>query len=91
MGRQRATITAVGHYTPDKILSNTDLEKMVDTSDEWIRTRTGIVERRILENGATSDLAARAIQALLKNKGTTPEEIDRRGVESNVVARKKHQ
>lgn len=66
MGKQRATITAVGHYTPDKILSNADLEKMVDTTDEWIRTRTGIVERRILEDGATSDLAARSIEALLK-------------------------
>ncbi|MGB5872913.1 MAG: beta-ketoacyl-ACP synthase III [Bacteroidota bacterium] len=76
MGKQRATITAVGHYTPDKILSNADLEKMVDTTDEWIRTRTGIVERRILEDGATSDLAARSIEALLKNRGITADEID---------------
>lgn len=74
--RIRAAITAVGHYVPEKILSNADLEKMVDTTDEWIRTRTGIVERRILEEGATSDLGARAIEMLLKNRGIAPEEID---------------
>ena len=44
----RAIISGVGHYVPDKILSNSDLEKMVDTNDEWITTRTGIKERRIL-------------------------------------------
>ena len=73
---KRATITAVGHYAPDKILSNADLEKMVDTTDEWIRTRTGILERRILDKGATSDLGAPAVQMLLKNRGIGPEEID---------------
>ena len=58
----RAAITAVGGYVPEKILTNQDLEKMVDTSDEWIRTRTGIEERRILEDGkATSDLCIKAI------------------------------
>jgi len=76
MNRKRATITAVGHYAPDKILSNADLEKMVDTTDEWIRTRTGIRERRILETGAASDMGARAIEAMLKNRGMGPEEID---------------
>lgn len=53
MKKRRATITAVGHYVPEKVLSNADLEKMVDTSDEWIRTRTGIRERRVLETGGT--------------------------------------
>jgi len=75
-GRTRAAITAVGHYLPEKVLSNADLEKMVDTSDEWIRTRTGIRERRILEQGATSDLGAGALNALLKNRGIGPEELD---------------
>lgn len=71
-----AAITAVGHYVPDKILSNKDLEKMVDTTDEWIVTRTGIRERRILEHGASSDMGAKAIQATLKNRGIGPEEIE---------------
>jgi 3-oxoacyl-[acyl-carrier-protein] synthase-3 len=69
-------ITAVGHYVPDKVLSNKDLERMVSTTDAWIRERTGIVERRILENGATSDLAAKAAQNTLANRGIGPEEID---------------
>lgn len=72
----RAAITAIGHYVPDKVLSNADLEKMVNTTDEWIRTRTGIRERRILENGATSDLGAGAVKAMLKNRGIGPEEIE---------------
>jgi len=72
----RATVTAVSHYVPDKVLSNFDLEKMVDTSDEWIRTRTGITERRILENGATSDLAVPAIKEILEQRGITADEID---------------
>ena len=76
MQKKRAQITAVGHYAPDKVLSNADLEKIVDTSDEWIRTRTGILERRILENGATSDMAAKATEMLLKNRGITAKEID---------------
>lgn len=76
MQTKRAHITAVGHYVPEKILSNADLEKMVDTTDEWIRTRTGISERRILENGATSDMATKATEMLLKNRGITAEEID---------------
>jgi 3-oxoacyl-[acyl-carrier-protein] synthase-3 len=76
MEKRRAEITAVGHYFPEKILSNADFEKMVDTTDEWIRTRTGISERRILENGATSDMAAKAIEMMLKNRGMSAEEID---------------
>jgi 3-oxoacyl-[acyl-carrier-protein] synthase III len=72
----RAALTGIAHYAPDKVLSNFDLEKMVDTSDEWIRTRTGIVERRILESGASSDLAAPAVRKLLDRRGIGPEEID---------------
>lgn len=73
---KRAVITGVGHYVPEDKLTNADLEKMVDTSDEWIRTRTGIVERRILKQGATSDLAAGAIKDLLKKKNMSADEID---------------
>lgn len=76
MGKRRATITAVGHYVPEKILSNHDLEKMVDTNDEWIRTRTGISERRILEQGATSDLCVRAIEPLLAQRKIEATDID---------------
>lgn len=74
--KKRAEITAVGHWVPDKVLSNSDLEKIVDTSDEWIRTRTGISERRILEHGATSDLASKAIMHMLQNRGVDPADID---------------
>jgi len=73
---KHAMITGVGHYVPEDVLTNADFEKMVDTTDEWIRTRTGIRERRILKNGATSDLAAGAITDLLKSKRLSPEEID---------------
>lgn len=76
MPKHNATITAVGHYVPDRILSNADLEKMVDTSDEWIRTRTGISERRILDSGATSDLGAGALNAALRNRGIAATELD---------------
>lgn len=76
MGKQKATITAVSHYVPGKVLSNADLEKMVDTTDEWIRTRTGISERRIQEDGATSDMAAEAIRSLLKQREISANEID---------------
>jgi 3-oxoacyl-[acyl-carrier-protein] synthase-3 len=76
MELRRATITAVGHYVPDRILTNADLEKIVDTNDEWIRTRTGIRERHILDQGATSDLAVNAAQQILKNRGITAEELD---------------
>ena len=72
----KAAITSVGHYVPSKILTNFDLEKMVDTNDEWIRTRTGISERRVAEGGATSDLAVPAVQMLLKNRGISAEELD---------------
>lgn len=76
MNKIRATITAVGHYVPEKVLTNADLEKMVDTTDEWIVTRTGIRERRIMEHGATSDMAVKAIEMMLANRGIGAEEID---------------
>ncbi len=71
-----AVITGVGMYVPDKILDNAFFEKIVDTNDEWIRTRTGIRERRLLEKGATSDLAAKAAEDLLKSKNMSADEID---------------
>src|SRR5512147_1778350 len=73
-----AAITAVGGYVPPDKLTNFDLEKMVDTNDEWIRTRTGISERRILkgEGKATSDLVVPAVQDLLHKRGISPLEID---------------
>lgn len=76
MKKRTAAITGVGHYVPDKVLSNLDLEKMVDTNDEWIRTRTGIRERRILENGATSDLCVKAFEHMRTTKPVDPAEID---------------
>lgn len=70
-------IIATGSYVPERVLSNFDLEKMVDTSDEWIRSRTGIAERRISsESEASSDLGAAAAQEALKRAGLKPEEID---------------
>ena len=73
-----AAITAVGGYVPEYILTNFELEKMVDTNDEWIRSRTGISERRILkgEGKASSDLGAEAIKDLLKKRNLDPKEID---------------
>jgi 3-oxoacyl-[acyl-carrier-protein] synthase-3 len=73
-----AAITAVGGYVPDDKLTNADLEKMVDTNDEWIKTRTGIEERRILkgEGLGTSDMAVPAIKQLCEKRGISPEEID---------------
>ncbi len=75
-GKRRAIVTGVGMYAPEKILDNAFFEKIVDTNDEWIRSRTGIIERRILENGATSDLATKAAEDLLKSIDMSAEEID---------------
>lgn len=73
----RAKISGVHGYVPEDVLSNFDLEKMVDTNDEWIRTRTGIEERRILRgHKATSDMAVKAAEGLLEKTNTKPEEID---------------
>ena len=73
-----AAITAVGGYVPPEKLTNLDLEKMVETNDEWIRTRTGITERRILKEPgkATSDMIVPAVQELCKKRGIDPAEID---------------
>lgn len=78
MEKITAAITAVGGYVPPDVLTNFDLEKMVETSDEWIRSRTGILERHILrEPGkATSDMAVEAIRTMLEKRGVNPEEID---------------
>jgi 3-oxoacyl-[acyl-carrier-protein] synthase-3 len=71
------SITGVGAYVPEKILTNADLEKMVDTSDEWITTRTGIKERRIAaKDEFTSDMAAKAAQRAMKMAGVTAAQID---------------
>lgn len=74
----RAAITGVHGYVPDFVLSNEVLETMVDTNSEWIETRTGIKERRILKGKGlgNSDMAVEAIQGLLKKKNIKPEEID---------------
>ena len=73
-----AAITSVGGYVPPDKLTNFDLEKMVDTNDEWIRTRTGITERRILkgEGLATSDMVVPAVKELLNKRGIDASEID---------------
>jgi 3-oxoacyl-[acyl-carrier-protein] synthase-3 len=71
-----AIITALGMYFPDKVFDNKYFESIVDTSDEWIVTRTGIKERRILENGATSVLATGAAKDLLEKHNINSEEID---------------
>ncbi len=78
MNKIRAAITAVGGYVPPDKLTNDDLSKMVDTNDEWIRTRTGIVERRILkgEGKATSDLGTPAVMEIIRKKNLDPKEID---------------
>ena len=70
----KAAITSVGGYVPETKLTNFDLEKLVDTNDEWIRTRTGISERRILrEPGkASSDMAVKAIEEILRKKNLDP-------------------
>tara|TARA_R110001583_G_scaffold47395_6_gene148459 strand:- start:6722 stop:7720 length:999 start_codon:yes stop_codon:yes gene_type:complete len=78
MTKINAVITGVGAYLPDYILTNEELSTMVDTTDEWIMTRIGIKERRILkgEGKGTSDLGAKAIEELLKKTNTSPEEVD---------------
>lgn len=75
---KRAKITSVGHYLPEDRMTNKDLEKLVDTNDEWIRTRTGIEERRILKDPdkATAFMGAEAAKEVLKNRGISADEID---------------
>jgi 3-oxoacyl-[acyl-carrier-protein] synthase-3 len=75
--KRRIKITGTGFYVPDKVLTNLDLEKMVDTSDEWITSRTGIKERRIVsDDQATSDLSIEASRMALENAGLTAKDID---------------
>jgi len=76
-GPFNAMITAVGHYVPDRIIDNKFFEEYLDTNDEWIKTRTGISERRRLDKDKpTSYMAVKAIEMLLKNRGIGIEEID---------------
>lgn len=73
----RAKITATARYLPERILTNFDLEKMVDTNDEWIRSRTGIETRHLVKEGeATSDMGTQIALELLEKSGKDPEEID---------------
>jgi 3-oxoacyl-[acyl-carrier-protein] synthase-3 len=76
--RRLAAITGVHGFTPDYILTNAELEKMVDTADSWIVERTGIKERRIFKEPgkATSDMGAEAVKGLLEKTGTSPDEIE---------------
>jgi 3-oxoacyl-[acyl-carrier-protein] synthase-3 len=78
MSKLHAAITAVGGYVPDYVLTNAELETMVDTNDEWILSRTGIAERRILkgEGKGTSDMAVEAVKNLLEKRGISPLDID---------------
>jgi 3-oxoacyl-[acyl-carrier-protein] synthase-3 len=78
LSKLNAAITAIGAYVPDAKLTNADLEKMVDTNDEWIRSRTGIQERRILKEvgKGSSDMAVPAIKQLCEKRGIRPDEID---------------
>jgi len=78
MTKIRAAIKGIHGYVPEYILTNAELETMVDTSDEWITTRTGIKERRILkgEGQGTSVMGAAAVKGLLEKTGTNPDEVD---------------
>ena len=77
MTKRRARIAALGRYLPERILTNADLEKMVDTTDEWIRTRTGIQTRHVVEPGTpNSELASRAALDALRRSGTPASDID---------------
>jgi len=77
MNQRRAGITALGRYVPERVVTNADLEKIVATSDEWIRTRTGIQRRHYVEPGTpTSELALRAAKEALEKRGIAPSELD---------------
>jgi len=76
MKKITAAITGVQGFIPETIMTNEDLSKIVDTSDEWITTRTGIKERRVLKEGASSDMAAAAAQQLLEKMGIDPLDIE---------------
>ena len=73
----RATITSTAHHVPEKILTNHDIEKMVETSDEWIQNRTGIKQRHIVsDDEASSDLSTHVAKKLLEKRGIKPDQID---------------
>lgn len=77
MQKIHAAITAVGGYVPEYVLTNAELETMVDTNDEWIQSRTGITERRLLKGErGTSDMAVEAVKVLLQKRGISPLDID---------------
>ncbi|MBQ5371086.1 MAG: 3-oxoacyl-ACP synthase, partial [Bacteroidaceae bacterium] len=78
MEKINAVITGVGGYVPEYILNNEELSRMVDTTDEWIMTRIGIKERRILkeEGLGTSYMARKAVKQLLQKTNTDPQEVD---------------
>ncbi len=78
MGKLKAAITGVNGYVPDYVMTNDELATMVETSDEWITTRTGIKERRVLKDDgkATSFMGIEAVQGLLKKTGTSPDQIE---------------
>jgi len=77
MKKRRAAITALGTYVPERVMTNADLEKIVDTSDDWIRTRTGIEKRHVVEPGTpTSEIGARAATDALRRRGLSAEELD---------------
>ncbi len=77
MSRVRARITSLGRYVPERVMTNADLEKIVDTSDEWIRTRTGIRQRHVAAPGTgSSDLAVRAARECLERRGIGPGEVE---------------
>jgi 3-oxoacyl-[acyl-carrier-protein] synthase-3 len=74
---KRARITSLGRYVPERVMTNADLEKIVDTSDEWIRTRTGIEQRHVVEPGTpTSELGVKAARQALDRRGLTAAELD---------------
>jgi hypothetical protein len=75
--RPKSRIAGTGAYVPEKVLSNLDIEKLVDTSDEWIRERTGIGERRVAAEGeASSDMAVKAAKRALEAAGIGPDDLD---------------
>ena len=76
MSKITAAITGVQGYVPEFVLDNEKLSKIVDTNDEWITSRTGIKERRIMKNGASSDMATEAVKGLLEKTGTKAEDVD---------------
>jgi 3-oxoacyl-[acyl-carrier-protein] synthase-3 len=76
MSKITAAITGIQGYVPETVMTNDDLSKFVDTNDEWIRTRTGIEERRVLKDQPTSVLGIKAVEGLLEKTGTDPLDID---------------